>query len=164
MKIIPAIDILNGKVVRLRRGNFDDVTVYSDDPAGMAKKWKKEGAKILHVVDLEAARTGKPVSMKIISKIARSVSIPVELGGGMRDESAIENAFSSGVSRVVLGTKACQDEEFLEKMVERFKEKILVSIDAKEGWVATDGWESSSKIKPIELGLRIKEMGVQPLI
>src|SRR6478735_3765 len=134
MILLPAIDLMSGQVVRLRQGKADQKTVYSNDPAAFARRWQEEGGDYLHVVDLDAAFTGEQQNLDAVRAITADISIPVELGGGMRSPEAIERALEAGVSRVVIGTRAAESLEFVEEMAKRFgSERIAVGIDAKDG-------------------------------
>lgn len=164
MKIIPAIDLKDGKVVRLTRGDYDKVKVYSEDPADMAKKWQSQGAEILHVVDLDGALAGEERNSASILKIIESTSIPVELGGGLRNFEAIEKAFSIGVSRVVLGSKAVEEIDFVKKAIAKYKEKIIISIDSKKGLVMLRGWTKASSVSAADLAKSAEELGASAVI
>ena len=165
MQLYPAIDIKNGKCVRLTQGLFDNVKVYSDTPADMAQVWKEKGASFLHLVDLDGALAGRSVNEETIKKIVSSVNIPVEIGGGIRSEEAVKNMLSLGVKRVIIGTKAVEEPEFLKDMVEKFgADAIAAGIDAKAGMVAIQGWEQVSTVTATELCLKMKEYGVKHII
>lgn len=165
MLIYPAIDLLGGKVVRLEQGKKEACTVYSSDPVSFSKQWKQEGAEILHVVDLDGAFDGKPGNLDFIRLIVESVNIPVQLGGGMRTEEAVEQAFQSGVSRVVIGTRAVESLAFVESLVKRWGgEKIAVGIDAKEGKVAVKGWTEASSVDVLDLAQKVQDLGVKTVI
>lgn len=164
MIIIPAIDLRSGKVVRLKQGRFEDETVYSDDPLGTAGKWIKEGAQIIHVVDLDAALTGKPKNISIIEEIVGNVKAKIELGGGLREIPLIERLINLGVERVVIGTKAVVDEAFLDEALRRFSDKILVSIDVRNKFVATSGWKGVSGLQPVEFASLLAKKGVKRVI
>lgn len=164
MRIYPAIDIKDGKCVRLFKGRFDDVTVYGDDPAAMAMRWEKEGGEYIHVVDLDGAKHGHGVNADIISKICRSVNVPVQTGGGIRTMGDIEKKLSCGVSRVIIGTSAVRDEDFLRRAVDKYKEKIVVGIDAKDGFVAIEGWEEVSGFGAVEFAKKMENIGVSAVI
>jgi len=165
MLIIPAIDIKEGAVVRLFQGKFSDQKTYSKDPLKTAKHWAAQGAQFLHIVDLDGAASGAPVNIGIAKEIAKNASIPVEFGGGVRDFQTIEDLLNSGVSRVVLGTRAAQDKDFLKKSLAEFKDKIIVSIDAKEGKVSTRGWqEDSNTLEALDFALALKEIGFKEFI
>ena len=143
MKIYPAIDIKDGKCVRLLRGSFDDVTVYGDNPAEMARKWESLGGEYIHVVDLDGALKGHGVNAEAIKEICKAVNVPVQTGGGIRSISDIEAKLECGISRVIIGTKAVSDAEFVKDAVKRYGDKIVIGIDAKDGMVAIEGWEKT---------------------
>ncbi len=165
MLIIPAIDIKEGAVVRLFQGKFSDQKVYSKDPAKTAKHWVAQGAQFLHIVDLDGASSGTPVNIGIAKEIAKNVSIPVEFGGGVRNTETIRDLLDSGVSRVVLGTRAACDSNFLKNSFAEFKNKVIVSIDAKDGKVSTQGWqEDSNALDALDFALALKEIGFQEFI
>lgn len=165
MQIFPAIDIKDGLVVRLTQGEFKKKTIYSKDPVKTALHWQKQGAKILHVVDLDGALKGKPVNLEVVSNIAKAVSIPVQYGGGVRGLDSIIKAHQAGISRVVLGTKAVQDKKFLETAFKKFGAKIIVSIDARAGMVLTDGWiKKAHSITAIEFAKELEKIGFSEVI
>lgn len=164
MIIYPAIDILGGKCVRLTQGKYDSSTVYADNPCDMAKKWEKSGAKFLHTVDLDGARLGKPVNLKAISGIVKSVNIPVQTGGGIRTMEDIETLLGIGVSRVILGTSAVNNRQLVCDAVEKYGDKIAVGIDAKDNMVAVSGWETVSTFTAIELAAAMADIGVKTII
>ncbi|MFA5339624.1 MAG: 1-(5-phosphoribosyl)-5-[(5-phosphoribosylamino)methylideneamino]imidazole-4-carboxamide isomerase [Candidatus Omnitrophota bacterium] len=161
MIVIPAVDIRGGKVVRLFRGDFSKETVYSADPVKMALRWQSEGAKRLHLVDLDGALEGKLKNLDWIRKITASIDIPVEVGGGIRTEADLQTIIRAGASYAILGTKACEDEEFLKKAVDKYKDKIIVSLDVKDGFLQTKGWVNPTDIKAADFAKRIKTLGVQ---
>lgn len=150
MIIFPAIDIKEGKVVRLLQGKFDEVTEYSGDPVVVAKKWQEKGAQWLHVVDLDGAKTGTMQNIDDIIKIANSVSVPVQVGGGIRTRETIKQLLDGGVARVILGTKVISDRNFLTEMTGLWHEKIAVSLDCTEGYVAQRGWTERSQVKAVD--------------
>ncbi|MGF1677560.1 MAG: 1-(5-phosphoribosyl)-5-[(5-phosphoribosylamino)methylideneamino]imidazole-4-carboxamide isomerase [Candidatus Methylacidiphilales bacterium] len=165
MKLLPAIDLMGGEVVRLEQGKADRKTVYSKDPAAMARRWQDEGGDLLHVVDLDAAFTGEQRNLEAVRQITQEISIPCELGGGIRSLEAAEAAFSAGVSRVIIGSKACQEPEFLRHMITTFgSERVAVGIDAKDGYVATHGWVEVSSWRSLDLARRVMDCGVTTLI
>ena len=164
MKIIPAIDLKDGNVVRLLRGDYEQVKVYSQDPGNMAKRWHSQGASILHVVDLDGALTGEPKNMDSVAAIIRSVSIPIQLGGGLRTLDAISWAFNVGVSKVILGTRVVEDMHFIITAIRRYGEKIIVSIDSKNGFVMLKGWTKGSNINAIDLARRMENLGASSVI
>ncbi len=156
---------MGGEVVRLKQGKAELKTVYSNDPVAFAKRWEAEGGDWLHLVDLDAAFTGEQRNLEAVREITKAVSIPCELGGGMRSLSAIERALSAGVARVVVGTKACESPEFVAELIAIFTaEKIAIGIDAKDGEVSLRGWTSGSGMKATELAKRMVDLGVQTII
>ena len=164
MRIYPAIDIKDGKCVRLLRGSFDDVTVYGDDPAEMAKRWESEGGEYIHVVDLDGALKGHGVNAEAIRRICESVSVPVQTGGGIRTMEDIEAKLSCGISRVIIGTKAVSDPEFIKNAVAKYGNKIAIGIDAKDGKVAIEGWEKTTEFGAVEFAKKMAELGVKTII
>lgn len=164
MLIIPAIDLKDGNVVRLFQGKESDVTVYSRNPVTVARHWQKQGAELIHVVDLDGAFEGEPRNIEWVKKICKTVDVPVEFGGGVREIRTIEKLIKAGVARVVLGTKAAEDADFLCTALERFPQKIIVSIDSRNGMVLTKGWVQSRELKVIDFGRELKEMGCDTVI
>lgn len=164
MILFPAIDVLDGKCVRLIQGDYDKEVIYSDSPVEMAKFWETEGAEFIHIVDLNGAKSGLSVNLSVIQHIAESVSIPVQVGGGIRSVKTIEDYLNKGVNRVILGTAAIQDPEFLKEAVDAFQEKIVVSVDAREGFVATEGWTDTSSTKATDLIDHLEKIGVQTIV
>lgn len=163
MHIFPAIDLRGGRCVRLLQGRAEAETEYFRDPAEAARLWKDGGAEWIHVVDLDGAFSGAPQNWESVEKIV-AAGMKVQMGGGMRSEEAIQRAFDAGVSRVVMGTKACESEEFVESMVRRFGEGIAVGIDAKEGKVAIKGWVDTTDLSAIDFAGRVVACGVQTII
>lgn len=165
MQLYPAIDLKNGQCVRLKQGEFKDITVYSDKPEEIAAKWQSKGATFLHLVDLDGALAGHSVNKEVVRKIATTVSIPIQMGGGIRKEEDIEFVLSLGVSRVIIGTKAAENPEFIRNMVNKFgQERIVAGIDAKNGMVAVEGWEKISDITASDLANRMKEYGIRHVV
>jgi phosphoribosylformimino-5-aminoimidazole carboxamide ribotide isomerase len=164
MFIIPAIDLKDGLCVRLRQGRKDAVTVYSGDPGATARKWESYGAKILHVVDLDGAFTGIQKNIESILKIRKSVKMMIEVGGGIRDIIAADRLLSAGVDRIIIGTSAIEDSDFVVEACNRFPGRVYVGIDAKDGKVAVRGWESVSSIDAKELARRVETAGVSGII
>lgn len=165
MRLYPAIDMKNGQCVRLTQGLFDQVKVYSHSPADMAEHWVGQGAKFLHLVDLDGALAGRPVNAAAIREVTKRVSVPIQLGGGIRTLEDIETMLSLGVARVILGTKAVENPAFVEEAVQKFgSEHIVVGIDAKNGRVATAGWEKVSSVEALELCQRMEAMGVRTVV
>lgn len=164
MRIYPAIDIKDGKCVRLLRGSFQDVTVYGDNPAQMAKKWEDLGGEYIHVVDLDGALKGHGVNAKAIKEICNTVNVPVQTGGGIRTMADIEAKLECGISRVIIGTKAVSDAEFVKEAVKKYDDKIVIGIDAKDGMVAIEGWEKTSEYKAVEFAKKMEDIGVKTII
>lgn len=165
MIIYPAIDISDGKCVRLLQGRLDDQTVYSDNPVDVALKWKSYGAYFLHVVDLDGAFTGTSKNLKIVEEIVHKTGLQVQLGGGIRNLDDIKNRIDEiGIFRVILGTAAFQNPRLIEKAVELYKEKIIIGIDALNGKVAIDGWTNQVDISPIDFALQYKKIGITTVI
>ena len=164
MLIIPAIDLKNGKVVRLFQGKFNRQKVYSADPVKVAKHWAKQGAKFLHIVDLDGAATGALKNIEVVKKIIDQVGIGLELGGGVRSLETISKLLSLGVERVILGTKAASDAKFLKQAWKKFGEKIIVSIDAKCGKVLTHGWNCGVAKTTLAFAKELKTIGFKQLI
>jgi len=163
--LLPAIDLMSGEVVRLRQGKADQKTVYSQDPAAFARKWETEGGDYLHIVDLDAAFTGEQKNLDSVRAITEAISIPCELGGGMRSEEAIRRAFDAGVSRIVIGTRAAESLEFVGNMVREFGgERIAVGIDARNGMVSVKGWTELSTMTALDLALRAQDAGAGTII
>lgn len=163
MKIYPAVDIKDGKCVRLVQGLADRKTVYFENPVDAAKSFLDAGSKFIHLVDLDGAFEGQLKNLKIIESIA-NLGMFVEMGGGMRDKNAVLSAFSAGVSRAIIGTKACENPEFAESLAAEYLEKIAVGIDAKSGMVAVKGWVEVTKISALNLALRLSQNGVSTFI
>ncbi len=165
MLVIPAIDIKDGKCVRLRQGRMDEETVFSDDPVAMATRWVEAGAKRLHLVDLNGAFEGKPVNGDVIGAITRAhPDVPVEVGGGIRDEDTIQAYLELGVQYVILGTKAVNAPHFVGDMCAEFPGHIIVGLDARDGKVAIDGWSKLSGHDVVDLAQRFQDEGVEAII
>jgi phosphoribosylformimino-5-aminoimidazole carboxamide ribotide isomerase len=164
IQVIPAIDLKGGKCVRLRQGRAEDSTVYSEDPVSMALHWVQEGGEYLHVVDLDGAFSGHPVHRDVIEQIAKSITIPVEVGGGLRTDEDIESLLKAGVARVVLGTRAWAEPKELQRLVKRFGSALVVGIDARDGRVQIKGWTETTKQTAVDLARSADEMGVKTLI
>ncbi len=164
MLIIPAIDLKNGKVVRLFQGKFDREKVYSLDPVKTAKHWAKQGAKFLHIVDLDGASTGKLKNIEALKKIIVQVGLGVEFGGGVRSMETISALLDLGVERVILGTRAASDTKFLKQAWKKFGEKVIVSIDARDGKVLTQGWSKASARTALEFARELKAIGFKQVI
>lgn len=164
MRIYPAIDIKDGNCVRLLQGRFSDVTVYGSDPVSIAQKWESLGGEFIHVVDLDGALKGHGVNAQIISKICQSVSVPVQTGGGIRSMEDIKSKLACGINRVIIGTKAVSDSEFVKKAVDKYGDKIVIGIDAKDGMVAIEGWEKTSDFTAVEFAKKMVNIGVKTII
>ncbi len=165
MLIIPAIDLKDGKCVRLRQGRMEDSTVFSDHPVEMAAKWVEAGCRRLHLVDLNGAFAGTPVNGEIVSAIAKAYpDLPIQIGGGIRSAETIEAYLRAGVEYVIIGTKAVKEPEFVTEMCRRFPGHIIVGLDAQDGFVATDGWAEISKVRAIDLAKRFRNDGVSSIV
>jgi phosphoribosylformimino-5-aminoimidazole carboxamide ribotide isomerase len=164
MLIIPAIDLKDGRCVRLFQGEMDKETVYFENPLDAAKHWLAEGATFLHMVDLNGAVEGRPVHTKEIAAICQQPDLSVELGGGLRSIEAVESAFDLGVSRVVIGTAAYDNAEFLRTLCKKFPGKIVVGIDARQGKVAVKGWKETTSMDAVELAQRCEQDGASRII
>ena len=162
MEVIPAIDILDGKCVRLFQGDYDKETIFSDYPIDIAKRWESYGAQRLHLIDLDGAKNGNPINQSTIVEISQSVDIPIQVGGGIRDFRTVEKYIQDGIDRVIVGTAAVRDPDLISKTIEIFgEESVMVSIDAKDGVVAVDGWIKSSKISVFDLMDDIVDTGLK---
>lgn len=164
MIIYPAIDIRGGRCVRLTEGRFDKETVFADNPVEMARQWAAAGAEYLHVVDLDGALAGKPVNLGIVSAIAKAVSVPVQLGGGIRTLENIEQVLAAGVSRVILGSVAVRSPELVREACRQFTSRIVVGIDARDGQAAVDGWEVAGGVGAEDLARKMAAAGVARII
>ncbi len=164
MIIYPAIDIKDGKCVRLYQGRMDEVTVFSEDPLEMAKRWKEEGAQFFHIVDLDGAVEGKPHNLEIVKKIVEETEVPLQLGGGIRDLESIEEVLSVGVKRVILGTIAVKNPPLLAEAIGRYKETIMVGIDARKGKVSVAGWKEDTAFEAVEIARKMEQMGIERII
>lgn len=164
MRLFPAIDLQQGRCVRLRRGDFADQTVFSDDPVQMAVHWVDAGARYLHVVDLDGAREGEPKNFPIVQAIADAVAVPVQFGGGVRSDEALRLVRESRVARVMIGTSALTDEDFLRRALALWPEGLVVAVDAQDGFVHTHGWKLKSGMVAIKLVGRLMEMGVREIL
>ncbi len=164
MLTIPAIDIKNGKCVRLTQGKFDNVTIYSNDPVQIAKQFEKDGAKMIHVIDLDGAKTGKPANLDTIKNIVKSVSIPIQVGGGIRTLETIKTVLNMGVSRVILGTIALEQREELKKILKKFGSQIIIALDTKNGKLMKKGWQEESASNFIDIALNLENFGVKRFI
>lgn len=164
MNLFPAIDLYGGKAVRLYKGNYDEMTVYSDDPVSVAKKFEEAGAKFIHLVDLEGAKTGETPNIDVISRIVNETSLFAEVGGGIREFETIETYLRAGVSRVILGTAAVTKEGFVKEAVARFGDAVAVGVDIRDGYVAIKGWTESSALRYADFLATLAEIGVKTVI
>ncbi|MBQ3763891.1 MAG: 1-(5-phosphoribosyl)-5-[Synergistaceae bacterium] len=164
MIILPAIDLFHGQAVRLLRGDYSKMTVYDPEPVNTAMKFKSEGAQWIHVVDLEGAKSGEAVNIDTVMRIREACGLKCEVGGGVRDMAAVERYVNSGIDRVILGTSAVNDEEFLREAVKNFAERIAVGVDIKNGNVAVKGWLEDSGVNALAFCRKMQDIGVKTLI
>ena len=164
MQIWPAIDLRGGKCVRLERGDYGRETVFGDDPAAMARHWIDQGAQFLHLVDLDGARSGQVQNRSSIEAIVRAVSVPCELGGGIRDEATIASLIDLGLDRLVVGTSAVKDPDWFCQMCRKFPGRLALGLDARGGLVATEGWLKTSRLRAVDLALRFADEPIAALI
>lgn len=165
MQLYPAIDMKGGQCVRLTQGLFDQVKVYGDKPADMARLWVEQGATFLHLVDLDGALAGHSVNEDAIRAVVKAVNVPVELGGGLRTLEAVENMLALGVTRCIIGTRAVERPAFMGELIERFgPDRIVAGVDAKDGMVAVQGWEKTSAVTALDLCLKMKKYGVRHIV
>ena len=165
MEIIPAIDLRGGNCVRLYQGDYQQETVFSDDPLGVAERWQAEGGQRLHVVDLDGAHSGNPANLAAITSITQRLTIPVQVGGGIRSADTAAGLFDAGAARVVVGTAAVSNPALVEELCRRFgSERVIVALDARDGLVATHGWTETSAITATDLALRMADLGVVRLL
>ncbi len=157
MLIYPAIDLLNGRCVRLRQGDYSRETVFSEDPVAVARRWVELGADRLHVVDLDGAKAGKPVNGPVVRKIVEAACVPVQLGGGLRTDADLAAAFDWGVRLAVLGTRALQAPEWVRIAAQQWPDRIVLGIDAKDGFVATEGWLEVSRVRAVDLAKQVSD-------
>jgi phosphoribosylformimino-5-aminoimidazole carboxamide ribotide isomerase len=162
--LFPAIDISEGRAVRLRQGHFDDVTVYRDDPLEAARAWVDAGARWLHVVDLDGARAGEPRSLEHLERIASALDTPVQYGGGLRSLPAVRDALRAGASRIVLGTAAYTDIDLLDEVLAAYGERVVVSVDTRGGNVSTSGWTETTQMPADDVIRRLQDRGVKQLV
>ncbi len=164
MQIFPATDILGGKVVRLTKGDYNQVKIYADSPAEMALEFMKDGATNLHMVDLDGAKDGAPVNFEAIREAAKIKDLFIEVGGGIRDMKRVEDYLSLGVKRVILGTAAIRNYPFVEEAVKEFGNAVAVGVDAKDGFVAVSGWQETTSVKSVEFCKKLRDTGVSTVI
>ncbi|MDJ0696370.1 1-(5-phosphoribosyl)-5-[(5-phosphoribosylamino)methylideneamino]imidazole-4-carboxamide isomerase [Mastigocoleus sp. MO_188.B34] len=164
MDVIPAIDLLDGRCVRLYQGDYDKSQVFNENPVDVAKQWVEQGATILHVVDLDGAKAGSVVNQSVIEAIAGAVSVPIQLGGGLRNRDTVEQVFNLGVQRAILGTIAVEQPQLVRELCQAFPGKIAIGIDARNGKVATCGWLETSEVLATELAVQMEELGASAII
>ncbi len=164
MYIFPAIDLVKGKAVRLFKGDYDQMTVYSENPIDVARDFKNKGAKFIHLVDLEGAKDGTTPNFEIVKQIANETALFTEIGGGIRDLATVEKYLSAGIDRVILGTAAVKDEDFLKSALLKYGDKIAVGVDIKDGFVAIKGWLENSNIDPFEFCEKMQNLGIKTII
>ncbi|WP_148252629.1 1-(5-phosphoribosyl)-5-[(5-phosphoribosylamino)methylideneamino]imidazole-4-carboxamide isomerase [Aidingimonas lacisalsi] len=165
MLVIPAIDLKDGKCVRLKQGRMNAATTYGDDPVAMAARWVEAGARRLHLVDLNGAFEGKPVNGEAVTAIARAYpDLPIQIGGGIRSESTIAHYLDAGVSYVIIGTQAVKEPAFVRDMCRKFPGHVIVGLDARDGYVATDGWAEVSALKATDLAQQFADDGVMSIV
>lgn len=164
MEIWPAIDLRGGRCVRLKQGDYAQETVYNDNPAEVARVFARAGASRLHVVDLDGAREGDPVNLPAVQEILEAVDMVVELGGGIRDEQAIEELLEFGIGRLVLGTSAIKHTDWFAAIVDRFPGRLVLGVDARDGLVATDGWLETSETKAVDLAAKLAEKPLAAIV
>ena len=164
MYIFPAIDLFDKKAVRLLKGNYEEMTVYSSNPLEIAQEFERSGAKHIHLVDLEGAKSGKPENLDVIRSITENTNLFVEVGGGIRNAEIAEKYLSSGAGRIILGTAAVEDEDFLRYCAENYKDRVAVGVDIKDGYVAVKGWTEKSEFECFEFCEKISRMGIRYVI
>jgi phosphoribosylformimino-5-aminoimidazole carboxamide ribotide isomerase len=164
MEIIPAIDIRGGRCVRLYQGDYNQETVFGDDPVTVALTWYSQGARWLHIVDLDGASAGMPRNMEVVEEIINESSLSIELGGGIRHEDVAERLLHQGVSRIILGTAAIEDRELVKKVCQRFGEAVAVSLDTRDGKIATHGWQNNTVFEVFPLSHELADAGVRRFI
>jgi phosphoribosylformimino-5-aminoimidazole carboxamide ribotide isomerase len=164
MEVIPAVDVKGGRCVRLYQGDYLKETVFSEDPVDVAMDWRAQGARRLHVIDLDGAAGGEVHNIAVIEAIVKNVNLPVQLGGGIRDGATVSKLLAIGIDRVILGTVAVENPELVKSLCQKYDEFIVIGIDARDGYVATRGWVKGTEIKALELGLKMADIGVRRII
>ena len=164
MEVIPAIDLLDGKCVRLYQGDYDRASIFNNNPVEVARQWAAEGATRLHVVDLDGAKEGKSVNLPVIEVIAKAIDIPVQVGGGLRDRAGVARLLETGVQRAILGTVAVENPKLVTELCQEFPQQIVVGIDARNGMVATRGWLETSEVAATDLAKRMAQQGAAAII
>lgn len=164
MDVIPAIDLLEGRCVRLYQGDYEQSQVYDENPVQVARQWEEQGATRLHLVDLDGAKQGKPVNLEVIKSIIREIKIPVQVGGGLRNLESVGILLENGVNQVILGTVAVENPDLVQELCQMFPNKIIVGIDARDGKVATKGWLETSEVLATDLAQNMEKLGVAAII
>lgn len=164
MRIYPAIDIIDGACVRLVQGDYSQKTKFAEDPCEVALRWQREGGEFVHIVDLDGAKSGEMPNLELICRIANTLDVPIEVGGGIRNMEAAERYLENGVERVIIGTSALSNPDFVKEAVEKYGDRIAVGIDAKDGMVAVNGWEEVSSVSALDLAKKMEELGVAYII
>lgn len=165
MLLIPAIDLKDGKCVRLRQGRMDDNTVFSDDPVAVAERWVDAGARRLHLVDLDGAFAGEPRNAEVVNAISRKFpDLPIQIGGGIRSENTAKSYIDAGVTSVIIGTLAVKEPAFVEQLCQSLSGRVIVGLDAKDGFVATEGWAESADVQALDLAKHFEGMGVSAIV
>ena len=164
MEILPAIDLLDGRCVRLYQGDYQQSQIYHENPVEVARQWAEQGATRLHLVDLDGAKVGKPVNLAAIEAIVRAISIPVQVGGGLRDRASVAQLLKLGVERIILGTVAVEKPELVASLCQEFPQQIVVGIDARNGKVATRGWLETSTVEATDLAQQMEKLGAAAII
>ncbi|MCA9213104.1 MAG: 1-(5-phosphoribosyl)-5-[(5-phosphoribosylamino)methylideneamino]imidazole-4-carboxamide isomerase [Planctomycetales bacterium] len=164
MKIWPAIDLRGGNCVRLQQGDYDRETVFGEDPVKMAEHWVSQGAQCMHLVDLDGARDGNSVNANVIAEIVKAISLPCQVGGGIRSEERIQSMLDVGVARLVVGTKALKDPDWFSTMAEKFPGKLVLGLDARDGQVATDGWLETSDVDATDMAKRFEQLPIAAIV
>lgn len=162
--IYPAIDIRDGKCVRLVQGDYNQETVYNENPEEVARSWEQQGASWIHLVDLDGAKAGHPVNDALVGRIAKRVNVPIQIGGGIRTIADVENYLALGVARVILGTAAIEDRAFVEEVLAKYGEKVAIGIDARDGLVATRGWLETSSVRAEDLAVELAAKGAKTFV
>lgn len=163
-EIIPAIDIIDGKCVRLEQGDYTKGTIFCEDPIETAKNWESMGAKRIHLIDLDGAKAGQPINLEVVSKIKENISVPIQLGGGIRNMKNIAKAYSLGIDRIILGSAAVMDFDLVIEACKSFGDKIIISLDAKKGEIAIEGWTQETGISIFDLADKLIDVGVKRFI
>lgn len=164
MKILPAMDLINGKCVRLYQGDFNQTTQVGSDPESQLQTFINDGAEIIHIVDLDGARSGKPEQLELISKLCSESTVPIQIGGGIRTLETVQSYVEAGAERVVIGTAAVQDEAFLKEALAKYKKHIVIGIDARDEKVAVSGWETETEVDYIEFAKKMEQLGVETIV